>query len=237
MPRRSAGTFFAKLIPSIFSDLRRIAGRSNGEVTVEDLQSEAWLVADEIGRGSNVPPDPADKRFHQQILARLYNRFVKFADKRLRFAVRLDEQREDEDGDSRVNAVAAALAAPDGYEPTQALEAREEERTQERELRACFAEAVAYVRVFSNMKNDRLAISGHLAIAACTLRRRVVRAERAVRLQPSLFDGIAVIPEDFMPPRSCRKMFGIGGVGECGPRATGQTRLFARAYVPIRSVQ
>ncbi|WP_254170753.1 hypothetical protein [Ralstonia sp. B265] len=113
MSLRSASTFFSSLIPSIISDLRRIANRTRGETTVEDLQTEAWLVAEELSRNREPPPDVGDKSFHQQILGRLYNRFVKFADKRLRGAVRIDEQHSDDDGAIRENSIAATLAAQD----------------------------------------------------------------------------------------------------------------------------
>jgi len=233
MSIRSAGAFFARLIPAILSDLRRIASRSRGEATVEDLQAEAWLVAEELSRDRDPPPDVGDKGFHQQILGRLYNRFVNFADKRLRFAVRLDEQREDEDGGMRENPVAAALAAPEGSDPSLARVTREEEHTQKEQLMGRFAEAVAYLRVFSNIGNDRAAVADHFAIAACTLRRRLRRAERTVARQPSLFDGITVIPDDFMPPRLARKHFEGDGV-KGGTIGSPQGRLFVRAYVPLR---
>uniref|UniRef100_UPI0019623890 hypothetical protein n=1 Tax=Escherichia coli TaxID=562 RepID=UPI0019623890 len=74
MSLRSASTFFSSLIPSIISDLRRIANRTRGDTTVEDLQTEAWLVAEELSRNREPPPDVGDKSFHQQILGRLYNR-------------------------------------------------------------------------------------------------------------------------------------------------------------------
>lgn len=234
MPFRSAGAFFAQLIPSILSDLKRIARRSEGEVTVDDLQSEAWLVADEIGRGSNATPDPTDKVFHQQILGRLYNRFVKFADKRLRFAVRLDEKSRDEDGGEREGAIAAALAAPDTYEPSLAMESSEGEGEREAELRRRFAEAVAYVRLFANLKNDQLAVCEHLSVTAGTLRSRLYRAEEVLKRQPSLFDGIAAIHENFMPPRAV-SMY-IKARGKCGMQFGAQGRLPAGWYVPIRQI-
>ncbi|AMP37325.1 hypothetical protein [Ralstonia solanacearum] len=236
MSLRSAGAFFARLIPAIISDLRRIANRSRGETTVEDLQAEAWLVAEELSRDRDPPPDAGDKGFHQQILGRLYNRFVKFADKRLRFAVRLDEQREDDEGGMRENPIAAALAAPEDYDPSRALEKREDERGQELQVLGHFAEAVAYLRIFAAMKNDRCAIADHLAIAACTLRRRMKRAEWVVKLQPSLFDGITAIPDDFMPPRHIKRLQATGNPKGCRPFLFTQVRLFAQAYIPIRRI-
>ena len=234
MSLRSARAFFARLIPAILADLRRIASRSRGETTVEDLQTEAWIVVEELSRDRDPPPDVGGKGFHQQILGRLYNRFVKFADKRLRFAVRLDQQQEDEDGGKRENAIAAALAAPACYDPSLALETHEDEITQRQQILGHFAEAVAYLRVFANMGNDRLAIADHLAIATCTLHRRLRRAELTVQMQPSLFDGITVIPENFMPPRLARKVAIRSEATHGVVLLCRQTRLFVRAYVPIR---
>ncbi|GAQ27634.1 hypothetical protein K6V18_16320 [Ralstonia insidiosa] len=236
MSPRSAGTFFARLIPSIIFDLRRIASRSRGETTVEDLQTEAWLVAEELSRDRDPPPDASDKGFQQQILGRLYNRFVKFADQHLRFAARIDEQREDDDGGVRENSIAAALAAPPEYDPSRAIENREDERKQERQILGYFAEAVAYLRIFAAMKNDRCAVADHLAIGAGTLRRRIEHAEWTVKIQPSLFDGITAIPDDFMPPRGNRLTLVTTRNESRLPRPLSQFRLFVRAYIPIRGI-
>ncbi|MCY1461401.1 hypothetical protein D9M71_790580 [compost metagenome] len=84
------------------------------------------------------------------------------------------------------------------------------------------------------MGNDRPAIADHLAIAACTLRRRLRRAERTVQLQPSLFDGITTIPDNFMPPRLARKFRAGSNEADGAPTAPRQARLLVRAYVPIR---
>lgn len=233
MSLRSSAAFFAKLIPSILADLRRIASRSRGETTVEDLQTEAWLVAEELSRDREPQPDAEDKGFHQLILGRLYNRFVKFADKRFRFAVRLDETQEDENGGPRTNAVMATLAASDISQPLQVLEAREEESSRERRLLARFAEAVAYLHLFDALKLDRFSVANHLAISVSTLRRRVNRAERHVIHQPSLFDGVAIVPAGFMPPRAVsyrrKRRARIRLFAD-----RNQAKLFPRAYVPLR---
>ena len=238
MSLRSASTFFSSLIPSIISDLRRIANRTRGETTVEDLQTEAWLVAEEGSRNREPPPDVGDKSFHQQILGRLYNRFVKFADKRLRGAVRIDEQHSDDDGAIRENSIAATLAAQDDSDPSKAMEARESEHEQELAVLGHFAEAVAYLRILASMKNDRCAVAAHLAIAVSTLHSRMKRAEWVVRLQPSLFDGITAIPSDFMPPRHSGRLPAVATTSEKHrpPAFLTQLKLFVRAYIPIRQL-
>lgn len=236
MSFRSAGVFFAKLIPSIISDLRRIASRSRGEITVEDLQTEAWIVTEELSRDCDLAPDVDDKGFQQQILGRLYNRFVKFADKRLRFAVRLDDQREDEDGGMRENSTMATLSAAEDYDPSRALEKQEDEHRQERQMQGHFAEAVAYLRMFATMKNDCRAVADHLAIGVSALHKRMKRAERVVKLQPSLFDGISATPENFMPPRGVQRLPSTGRLKCRLQFPHPQIRLFARAYIPIRRI-
>lgn len=237
MSLRSAGAFFTKLIPSIISDLRRIARRSLGETTVEDLQAEAWILAEELSLDRDPPPDLCDRTFQQQILGRLYNRFVKFSDKHFRFSIRLDESREDDEGSTTTNPVLAFLKAPSQSEPMEAVELREEEDWREREIRSRYSEAVAYVRVFEVMKHEPKAVAEHLAIAVTTLHRRVGRARLVVERQRSLFDGVTEIPVDFLPPRSLRTI---------GPRRSGcasastapmQSRLFPTAYIPLRPIR
>lgn len=235
MPLRDTGAFFAKLLPAIHSDLRRIAARSCGETTIEDLQAEAWLVAEALSRGRVPPPDMADSAIHQLILGRLYNRFVKFADQRLRFAVRLDVRHEDDDGGTRDNAIAASLSAPDEYDPSVGLSAREERSAKELQLIGRFAEAVAYFRVFANMGNDRRAIAHHLAVGASTLRRRLRLAAQVIEWQPSLFDGVTAIPDDFKPPFCNRRLCAKAARGARKNRYPRlQARLFRCAYIPIR---
>lgn len=86
------------------------------------------------------------------------------------------------------------------------------------------------------MKNNRLAIANHLAIATSTLRRRMKQAERVVRCQPSLFDGIAAIPGDFMPPAGVRRRPTTGCPNDRQQPPLAQVKLFARAYIPIRRI-
>ncbi|MCT9074243.1 sigma-70 family RNA polymerase sigma factor [Cupriavidus gilardii] len=230
-----AGAFLAKLIPAILPDLARIAKQSRGEMTVDDLQGEAWILAEKLSRNRDPRPDPADRAFQQQILARLFNRFVKFADKRLRFAVRLDEQIEDDNGGTHENWFAATLTAPEANEPYRMLETYEQLNQQDKTVLARFAEAVAYLRVFANMPNDLTSIANHLAISTGTLRKRLKYAERTMALQPSLFDGVTQIEENFMPPAAGRKHRIVPAVDSACSMAV-QCRLFPRAYVPLRLI-
>lgn len=241
MSLRSAGDFFARLIHALAADLRKIAGGSSGEVSVEELQAETWIAAAELSDGQDATPEPMDEKFRGKILSRLWKKFGRFTDRPLKFAYRLDDDYEGEDG-VRENSVSASLQAPSSFEPEAALIARQEavESDEEARLAGRFAEAVAYVRVSDSFNRDWSAIASHLAIAESTLLKRIRRAKRIVEVQPSMFDGIESVPRDFMPPRRHRAR------PLPQPRSMWKSmlaafrrrhaKLFPRAPIPIREV-
>jgi hypothetical protein len=63
-------------------DLRRIASRTSGEYTTDDLVSEAWLLGIELGRKRGWDMDLRDQDDTDTLLAWLHNKVVKYADKR-----------------------------------------------------------------------------------------------------------------------------------------------------------
>lgn len=70
---------------------------------------------------------------------------------------------------------------------------------EETALDSFYSEFAAYIVTLFRFKNDRLKICTYLAITVGTLRRRMNRAENIVKVQPSLFDRIQCIAEDFIP--------------------------------------
>lgn len=241
MSLRSAGDFFARLIYSLAADLRKIAGGSSGEVTVEELQAETWIAAAELSDGEGAAPEPTDDDFRGKILSRLWKKFGRFTDRPLKFAYRLDDDYEGEDG-VRENSVSASLQAPSSFEPEEALIARQEalENDEETRLAERFAEAVAYVRVSDSFDRDWPAIASHLAIAESTLFKRIRRAKRTVEVQSSMFDGIEHVPQDFMPPqrRRARPLPPSRSMWAAVLTAFRRrhAKLFPRAPIPIRKV-
>lgn len=240
MSLRSAGDGFVRLIHALASDLRKIAGGSSGEVSVEELHAETWIAAAELS-GGQCPPDPADDVFCRKILSRLWKKFGRFADRPLKFAYRLDEDRDDDEG-ARENHIAASLQGPASLEPEAALMARQEARKQDEAVRLGerFAEAVAYVRMCDGFHRDWAAMASHLAIAESTLFARMRRARRTVEVQPSMFDGIEIVPQDYMPPRRhrTRPMPLPRSIWKAMLLAFRRrhARLFPRAPIPIRVV-
>ncbi|WP_322056789.1 hypothetical protein [Paraburkholderia sp. J63] len=201
MAQRDDASFFDRLIAPMLKHLRHIASLTQGEHSVDDLKSEAWLIAEELKeeRGSALEPENAN--LQETIVARLHKRFGRFVNRAMRFAVRLDREERDDDGNFSGNAVSARLAGPRTHEPEVAMELEEEAADFARVIHAQFSEAVAYYHVFDQFDDDSDAIARYLAIQSTTLDARLSRARATALRQPSVFDGVASIPADFRPPR------------------------------------
>ncbi|WP_175855033.1 hypothetical protein [Burkholderia anthina] len=194
-----AFAFFQRVTSLIRKQLERIAWSSEGDHSVDDLTSETWLIVDELHADPDATPDPDDESLRDMIVARLQRQFGKFVNRKERFALRIDRDDIDDDGDLLPSAVGARLSAPEKYEPLVALEMREDAAAAARAISGRFSEAIAYLRTFERFDGDAVRVATYLAIGARTLNRRVARASRIEETQPSMFDGIETISADFMP--------------------------------------
>lgn len=180
-------------------DLRRIARATKGDLDLDELMNEAWLMAMEIGARRESPIDFADLDDQEQVLTWLYVRLVKRGEKQSRYAVRLDEGFRDDGGEEIENTLLRLLAAPEASDPLVLLQTTEEQKTYLNLVRSSFSQATAYVLVLLKMGRNELA--DFLAIGRGTLASRIHRAANWFKFQPSMFDGIEFIDEDFMPTR------------------------------------
>ncbi|MBW5807469.1 hypothetical protein FOZ70_22320 [Burkholderia sp. COPS] len=194
-----AFAFFQRITSLLRKQLERIAWSSEGDHSVDDLTSETWLIVDELHADPDATPDPDDEDLRDMIVARLQRQFGKFVNRKERFALRIDRDDIDDDGDLLPSAVGARLAAPEKYEPLVALEMREDAAAAARAIGGRFSEAIAYLRTFERFDGDAVRVATYLAIGARTLNRRVARASHTEETQPSMFDGIEAIPDDFVP--------------------------------------
>ncbi|MCA8278493.1 hypothetical protein LGN21_02700 [Burkholderia cepacia] len=194
-----AFAFFQRVTSLIRKQLERIAWSSEGDHSVDDLTSETWLIVDELHADPKANPDPDDEGLRDMIVARLQRQFGKFVNRKERFALRIDRDDIDDDGDFLPSAVGARLSAPEKYEPLVALEMREDAAAATRAIGGRFSEAVAYLRTFERFDGDAVRVATYLAIGARTLNRRVARASHTEETQPSMFDCIEAIPADFVP--------------------------------------
>jgi hypothetical protein len=185
---------FENFLKKMLHNFRRLARMTRNELSVEDLQSESWIVAHEISnrRGYNIDfSDPND----EQLLMRALNvRHVKRGDWHLRKSVRIDQ---DSSGDENEINWSNRIRARDSSDPLVTLIERETGFELEKMLRSSYSQATAYIKLFDVFDFDREKICGYLVIKNDTLLARFRFAARVVRVQPSLFDRIEHIPEDF----------------------------------------
>jgi hypothetical protein len=188
--------FFESFLSKMKSSFRRIASATKNELTVGDLQNEAWIIAHDIGekRGHEIDfSDPFDENL---VIRAVNHRKVKRGDWKMRRSVRIDE---DPDNDDPAIKWADRLSAPASSDPLIALLQCESGINAEAMLASSYSQAAAYVAIFYAFDYDRQEICFYLVLSDSSLMRRVRFAADSVRVQPSLFDHIERISEDFMP--------------------------------------
>jgi hypothetical protein len=222
--------FYAELIPPLMGRLRYLVSVSCGEQTMDDLKTEAWLAGYDICEEENVEFEPSDEAFQQAIFFRLMKKFGKYANREMRFAVRLDVESTSHHGDSVVNSVTRTLAAPRAYEPETVL--ADAELHEEQKVRLSrYTEAIVYLGVLDRFDGDLSAIARYLMLSVTTIRRRLSRAALFAERQASLFDGIEPVPDDFVPERGRFRRFAYRYAEQwmrvCASMRPLQSRLFS----------
>jgi len=180
-------------------DLRRIAAQTCGEYTIDDVCSEAWLVADEISRKRGFAFEFLNTDDQEQLLSWLYVRLVRYADKSVRYAVKLDRDWDSEDADSAAGALARLLTAPDQFDPLVRLLDEEDRFDPMALIQYSYSQASAYVILLHRFDWDLADLADHLRIVVATLREKVCASGAWMASQPSLFDRINTIELDFLP--------------------------------------
>lgn len=178
------------------ASFRRIASATRNEKEVGDLHNDAYVLALEIGERRGRHIDFADPDDQDLIMRALYVENVKRGDWKMRRAVRIDQEPEDEDKGSRL---AERLPAHASSDPLVCLIKREAAFDAEALLAASYSQASAYVATFRHFRHDLHRICKHLILSESGLYRRLSFAKETVQIQPSMFDRIERIPADFIP--------------------------------------
>lgn len=195
----ASGDSIKSFIDSRRQDLRRIAARTCGECTIDDVCSEAWLVAVDISQKRGFAIDFLNRDDQEQVLSWLYVRLVRYADKSVRYAVKLDRDWDAEDADSAMGALARLLTAPDQFDPLVRLLDEEDRFDPLALVQYSYSQASAYVILLHRFDWDLANLADHLRIMATTLRAKVCASGAWMASQPSLFDRINTIDLDFLP--------------------------------------
>lgn len=196
---REIGNSFLNFCEARQSDLRRIA-RQSREFCLDDMQGEAWLIAEKIelrrGRAVNF----ADAADQETVLAWLYRELVTYAEKAVRFAIRLDKDWDSED--SPGNLLDQLLTAPDHSDPMARMLDEQAQRDVLEALQASYSQAAAYVILLDRFDWEMVALAEHLRVVLTTLHGRIAWSCRHMKMQPSLFDRVQVVPSDFLPTQA-----------------------------------
>jgi len=186
-------------------NLRRIATRTCGELTEEDVLGEAWLMAEKIGQRRGTPVDFGNVDDQEHVLACLFNRLVRYADKQIRYAVRLDKGWDQEEAGAVEAALFQFLIAPEASDPAVAFQLFQECEDPLALVCHSYSQAAAYVIMLERFDWELDDLAEHLRIVVGTLRARIQNCAVWIRHQPSLFDRVSTIALDFVPSLSRRR--------------------------------
>lgn len=176
------------------ADFRRIAGASRGEFSPEDVQQEAWMLALEIGQRRGRRLDLEDGDDADLLVRYLYNHCVKYAERVVRHAVRLDHAaRGDADRDDHW--LNDRLMADDGAHPLSLIESAEDASPEPFGPDPYQSPAAGWVRLmqrFGRMSD----VAAFLMISASWCYTCCREAAREARTQWPLPHGLAVGDDD-----------------------------------------
>lgn len=197
---------FEDFLSSRRSDFNRIASRTRGELSSEDLASEAWLMAIEIGHKRGWPLRFDDQDDQDTLFSWLHNRFVRYAEKAVRFAMRLDRNWDNEDGEQTGAALARLLTAPLDTDPQIRQQALDDQDELISVASKSYSEATAYILLLVRVDWHLEDLAEMLQIGSSALMVRLRASGLLARVQPSLFDGIEQIDADFQPWKRRRSL-------------------------------
>lgn len=200
------GGFLGRFLQERRQDLVRIARQSRGRAEVGDLVSEAWLFVTEQELKRGAPFDPASTQNQEFVLGFLYNKHINFVNPVSRYSISLDQIREDDGGDE-LPALIDRQRAPETCEPLQYLLSIDAGLTDPfAVVTASYSQAAAYIILLERSAWSAADLAESFSISIRALVARFVLARDIMREQPSLFDGIERVRQDFQPYRKRRLM-------------------------------
>ena len=198
-----ADGLFEKFLAEWRSDMRRIAALTRGEVQLEDLYGDVWLLAFEIGNRRGAALDLSVFEDQHYLIRALNVQTLRRCDWKMRRAVRLDD-----DSSDLAQPLIETLAADDSYDPAARLELAQLVAHGEEGRDVSYSQATAYVISFERFNFDVAELAIHLGISLGATYQRFRKSLLTVMKQNSLFDGGEKICATFIPEkgRPKRKM-------------------------------
>lgn len=189
---------YSEFLKQRAEDLQRIARGTKGEMSLDDVKQEAWLLASELCQKRGKEFDFLDIEEQEELLGRLYNRCVRHKETKLRKAISIHRYEDDEDRGKLPH----EPISPRGN-PLDQLIAAEDASQRDPQKYFGYSQASAYVFLIVRFGGvPRLA--EYLATSNSAVRQRFSRARESAQLQPSLFDLTERLNPDFDPPPGSR---------------------------------
>lgn len=177
---------FIEFLGTCRKKLRSISYATRGELSPEDVESEAWLMLATLqGKGHTV--DLRQPEHRELLISHLYQHLVRYTEKKVRHAIRLDHAPGGEEGE--MHPLAHLLAADEHYDPALALMHAQEQALEQAARRPLLGVhqslASAYVHLLERFDNRMEALADHLLISLSYCYRRCAHARvLAVNQQP-----------------------------------------------------
>ncbi len=114
-------TAYERFLVARQKDLSRIARATRGEYVLDDVQQQAWLTAYDIqaSRGSPLCFDDADDQ--RLVLSYLFQHFVRYTEKNVRHAIKLDHGSSADDSGDKPHFLLGRLSTGDHDNPLNVL--------------------------------------------------------------------------------------------------------------------
>jgi hypothetical protein len=155
---------FQQFIIQRKKDLQRIAGATRKEHQLEDVINQAWVMAYELAIKEGSRWVLSDEAGQHQLLSHLYQALVRYTERNVRHAVRLNHPSKGEsEGDT--HPLAHMLVADDGRDVLNDLVERDAKQEREAALAAHGSRAVAYVYLLRRFDNKMSGVANHLRIS------------------------------------------------------------------------
>lgn len=189
---------FHEFVTQRKNDLRRIERKTRGEHQLDDVINEAWLMACKLSTRNGAAADLADKAFQDLLISHLYQHLVRYTEKNVRHAVRLDRAAPGSDQENEPNPLMRMLVSDDGQHPLTMLVGHEQHLEQQSsEIDLHHSLAGAYVRLLRHFDNKMRAVADHLLISTSYAYRRCALARLlAVCQKPT---PLPMMEETFIP--------------------------------------
>ncbi|MGB3287869.1 MAG: hypothetical protein WBA83_01200 [Burkholderiaceae bacterium] len=170
------------------SKFKRIANASGREYAADDVQTEAWLLA-ELWGPDGAPINLRDPRDVDRLFAYLYAKLVKRKAKIIRYSTRLDHSPYG-DSEDRAHPLARKLAAPEDTQPLDILLALEDAAELPPDPEPYESRAAAYICLLQHHRNNMRSVADYLLISLSYCYFRCNEAREMARTQCVLPDAM-----------------------------------------------